>query len=655
MKSMVLGGYWDEVDVIQHEYTSLHGGAWAASESSVGSVISTAGTLRNLRVKTIDSGGTALAPGSGKHYIFTVRKNSVDTNLVVTISDAETEGSDLTNEVSVVAGDVITLQKTYDADIGVACYVRSVTEFEGSLANASMVFGGSVVIQYYLDRFLAWTAGVSSTAAEVRQICAVAGTIKSLCVKLSVAPDPDAASEAVAGGWVFTLRVNGEDTGLILELKYQATSGCNHTGNVSVSPGDIITIGQTRSDSGNPTANAVVWYATTFVAATDGEVPLPFGSGSGITLNAGATEYSFVSHHTVWTAEEYKPRQYATPCYLDWLYVTVSVAPGSGKSWTFTVMKNGVATDLWAIITGTDTSSYKSVDPELRVDLGDELTLRCEPSGTPAAAYGFGGLRSLWRTVTTAEVITKSATSIAAENATWKATLNGELIDDGDQDCEVRFQYGLDTSYGTDTSWVSQAEGDFSKVITGLTANTIYHFRAQAKNSSGTVSGVDMEFGTYEQIYPTIGLTRVTGLIHRWSPGNYTLEVTLGGVMAEFGMPQFTMAPAPSMPTPPSPPPVPAPPDIPPPVVITCPPGYRMTYDYFDVYSQHPYCVPDWEEPPVPEPPPINFQYCQQLMQQLEQGRQVYMRTYYVYISMEDYARHVGQLSEYLACKILMG
>ena len=79
------------------------------------------------------------------------------------------------------------------------------------------------------------------------------------------------------------------------------------------------------------------------------------------------------------------------------------------------------------------------------------------------------------------------------------ATLNGTLLDDGGEVCDVRFQYGLDTGYGTDTAWQpGKVTGNtFSQTISGLTPRTIYHFRAQARNSWGTNSGADETFNTY--------------------------------------------------------------------------------------------------------------------------------------------------------------
>jgi hypothetical protein len=67
--------------------------AWSGSATLAGALVTT-------------------APGGVTAAVFTVRKNGVNTALVVTISGAATTGSDLVNSVSVSPGDTITVQFT---------------------------------------------------------------------------------------------------------------------------------------------------------------------------------------------------------------------------------------------------------------------------------------------------------------------------------------------------------------------------------------------------------------------------------------------------------------------------------------------------------------------------------------------------------------
>ncbi|GAI88874.1 unnamed protein product, partial [marine sediment metagenome] len=78
------------------------------------------------------------------------------------------------------------------------------------------------------------------------------------------------------------------------------------------------------------------------------------------------------------------------------------------------------------------------------------------------------------------------------------ATPNGTLDDDGGEACDVRFQYGETSAYGINTEWQEDKESvvAFEQAIAGLSPNITYHFRAQARNSAGTVNGADRTFTT---------------------------------------------------------------------------------------------------------------------------------------------------------------
>jgi autotransporter-associated beta strand protein len=74
--------------------------------------------------------------------------------------------------------------------------------------------------------------------------------------------------------------------------------------------------------------------------------------------------------------------------------------------------------------------------------------------------------------------------------------LHGTVVDDGGEPCQYRFQYGLTTSYSTNTEFntLLTTNNDFSTLLTGLATNTTFHFRAQVRNSRGTSSGDDKTF-----------------------------------------------------------------------------------------------------------------------------------------------------------------
>ena len=91
---------------------------------------------------------------------------------------------------------------------------------------------------------------------------------------------------------------------------------------------------------------------------------------------------------------------------------------------------------------------------------------------------------------------TQAATNVLSQCV----TLNGTVTDDGYYGATAVFEYGTTTSYGsyanpfqyTHTTGITNIFAD----ITGLTAETTYHFRVKATNIIGTVYGDDMSFTT---------------------------------------------------------------------------------------------------------------------------------------------------------------
>jgi uncharacterized delta-60 repeat protein len=79
------------------------------------------------------------------------------------------------------------------------------------------------------------------------------------------------------------------------------------------------------------------------------------------------------------------------------------------------------------------------------------------------------------------------------------ATLNG-LVSPNSLATTAYFEYGLTTSYGTQTIVQNLGGGSSSvavaQALTGLQANTTYHYRISATNSGGTAVGNDLTFTT---------------------------------------------------------------------------------------------------------------------------------------------------------------
>lgn len=110
----------------------------------------------------------------------------------------------------------------------------------------------------------------------------------------------------------------------------------------------------------------------------------------------------------------------------------------------------------------------------------------------------------MFTAVTLPTVSTGNATGIGPTGATLEGTVNPEGVAGS---TTYRFEYGLDTSYGTTTGETDTGGGAVgvpaSVPVTGLAPNTTYHFRVVGTNPSGSISGADRTFTT-DPAPPTI-------------------------------------------------------------------------------------------------------------------------------------------------------
>ena len=125
-----------------------------------------------------------------------------------------------------------------------------------------------------------------------------------------------------------------------------------------------------------------------------------------------------------------------------------------------------------------------------------------EPTFTLTNAAGCDSVVTLHLTMLCPPTVqTNAATSITSTGV----TLNGNVTSDGGSLVTVcGFLYGTSASNLTQNVQSGNGTGNFTKVLTGLTASTTYYYKGYATNSIGTSYGEVMSFTTAEATIPTV-------------------------------------------------------------------------------------------------------------------------------------------------------
>jgi len=145
-------------------------------------------------------------------------------------------------------------------------------------------------------------------------------------------------------------------------------------------------------------------------------------------------------------------------------------------------------------------------------------------------------------TVTTQAVTNVSGTTAAG---------NGNITNIGDASVTEHGHCwnttGTPTIADSKTTNGAAGTGAFTSALSGLTPSTKYYVRAYATNTYGTSYGNEVVFwAAVGMVYPTDPITRVTGIIIRYDrkkTQSYSMELNLGNVTTDFGLPEWSGTP----------------------------------------------------------------------------------------------------------------
>lgn len=212
------------------------------------------------------------------------------------------------------------------------------------------------------------TSGTTNAQAAARM--PRAGTLSNMRVNLTNAP-----GAGVSG--TFTIQKNGVDTTLAVTVSDPATSSTNTTDTVSYVAGDTIAIKMVGTAS-LPTPQPGIFVDDSGVGQA-----LISGS-SNVSPSATSVSTSPLQHGIATSAAVDVNGIIPTGGTLSNLNLRAATAPGVGKSWTATLVLNGVDSALTIAVVDNATVNADTTH-SVAVVAGDLVQWKLTPAGTPTS------------------------------------------------------------------------------------------------------------------------------------------------------------------------------------------------------------------------------------------------------------------------------
>ncbi len=341
------------------------GGNANATESYSAGIVAKAGTLKNLRINI------SASPGTGDSFIYTVYKNGSPTALTVTIAESAGSGYDDTHEVSVVAGDYISLEilptgSPASSTTTFACEFHTTTNNTLLMGNS---YGTSVINNYFLP--VKGQSNDYSAEFQTQLLIPCAGTLSDFYLR----------SHAAAGAGktvTYTVYKNGVATSLVVAL----SGGSDLTGNdtahsVSLVAGDKVTIKRTGD-----TTSQFINVGFAFTPETEGNFIIgiiPINS----TLNTTNAYFYPISTcaTTGWNTEANSDVNFIA-CTIKNMYVELSAQPSAEQ--VLTLQNTTVGTEL-SVTIGTDETTGNDSGA---VSISDDNMLSTGKTATTSQSCG---------------------------------------------------------------------------------------------------------------------------------------------------------------------------------------------------------------------------------------------------------------------------
>lgn len=309
------------------------------------------------------------APGGVASWTFVLQVGGVDTATSFAITGAETSGS-WSGSVSIPKGFNVRLKVTPSGSpTQTANRVRFVFSGTGQMLGGDSSAGVSSDLRHAI---FGGPSNVSAiTTRDMDAVMPADGVISDLYGLASIAPG--------AGNTVFMVYKNGVATTLQCTLTGSNMVASNNVDTVSVVAGDRVSILENKTSSGTARSG----FSLLFTPTTTGQVILGGGENNGPSVSATNYIRPVGPGYVTWTATESSVDLLPGPWVVKKMYVTTVGAPGSGKSYDFTLRKNAGATSLTVNIADSATSA--NVTADVTLDSDDTISLQSVPNTTPSA------------------------------------------------------------------------------------------------------------------------------------------------------------------------------------------------------------------------------------------------------------------------------
>ncbi len=283
------------------------------------------------------------------------------------------------------------------------------------------------------------TDGWFGTDANRRSLIPVRGIIRNMYIESDTPP-------GAGKSYAFTFRINGVSSAVTATISDAATTASDIVNSATVAAGDEVNI--QCVPTGTPTG-ALVKIAVEFEPSTPQRFVINGGSASNLAT-AGAREYNFLFSspgNTFSGTQNLRAMVVPMACTIKNLYVKLSGSPTAGKSYEFSIYRNGVqeATSVFTVADTATTGSAENI--AIACSPGDTLSFSSISAGTPTAR------RASW-------------------GATFQPSIDGTFVLSATTSNMTAAQYnslqGVSSSSATEASREELIVGPFSTTLSKL-------------------------------------------------------------------------------------------------------------------------------------------------------------------------------------------